>query len=453
MFANLIKEQSNRGRKKSNDLINLLETMSSGKINTIINKDHYKGVWRDVAEGLEQFRELTSGLADEIQVSAAQISSAVAEIRDVAGRMNELISVLCSLQATTESVNRLSSGIAEIVNTQEKTFFEVHKAVNEAASTTAMALEKMKTTTDLRLNELESAVAKVDSVMFRIDGIARQTKLLSLNANIEAARAGRDGNSFNVIADQVKQLAEFSSSAVKESAEITKTIKVEAETVATAVEEGREEVNELVTGTTSKVTESLQFYRNSVLEIIQKAQKVQEEIDNSLEKVTVYMDACRKISEGLSTTSDLIENVGRALDKAIIKVESRDSFRSGEEDAAGNISGKLIEIALLREITDMEKQKHQNVLDKFMLNNELIEAIYSNRADGSFVYSNPPAGLINAGVRTWWQEAMQGKTYVSPVYVSAITRAPCQTIAVPIPGEAGGVVGVLAVDLRKAGLS
>jgi len=453
MFSNLIKERSNRGRKKSNDLINLLDTMSSGKINTIINKDHYKGVWRDVAEGLEQFRELTSGLADEIQVSAAQISSAVAEIRDVAGRMNELISVLNGLQVTTEAVNRLSSGIAEIVNTQERTFFEVHTAVNEAASTTAMALEKMKTTTDLRLNELESAVAKVDSVMLRIDGIARQTRLLSLNANIEAARAGRDGNSFNVIADQVKKLAEFSSGAVKESAEITKTIKAEAETVATAVEEGREEVNELVKGTTSKITESLQFYRNSVLEIMQKAQKVQEEIDSSLEKVTVYMDACRKISEGLSITSDLIENVGRALDKAIIKVESRDSFPSGDEDAAGIISGKLIEMASLREITGMGQQEHQNVPDKFMLNNELIEAIYSNRADGSFVYSNPPAGLVNAGVRTWWQEAIQGKVYVSPVYVFAITRAPCQTIAVPIPGEAGGVVGVLAVDLRKAGLS
>lgn len=45
---------------------------------------------------------------------------------------------------------------------------------------------------------------------------------------------------------------------------------------------------------------------------------------------------------------------------------------------------------------------------------------------------------------------MAGEEYVSPVYVSAITRRPCRTISVPIRDEMGNVIGVLAVDVSLA---
>ncbi len=90
---------------------------------------------------------------------------------------------------------------------------------------------------------------------------------------------------------------------------------------------------------------------------------------------------------------------------------------------------------------------HQEVLSAFLAQHRMLEAIYSNGADGSFIYSEPPAGLANAKVRPWWQEAMAGRIYKSQVYISAITRQPCLTVAVPIPGTDGKPVGVLAADL------
>ncbi|MTI59938.1 MAG: hypothetical protein FH762_08125 [Firmicutes bacterium] len=45
-----------------------------------------------------------------------------------------------------------------------------------------------------------------------------------------------------------------------------------------------------------------------------------------------------------------------------------------------------------------------------------------------FIYSNSPAGITNASVRKWFQESIQGKLFVSDVYISAITRNPCITV-------------------------
>ena len=64
-----------------------------------------------------------------------------------------------------------------------------------------------------------------------------------------------------------------------------------------------------------------------------------------------------------------------------------------------------------------------------------MEAIWSNRSDGSFVFSEPEAGLLNARGRDWWRKAMAGETYISEVYLSAITKRPCLTVSMPLRWE------------------
>ena len=78
--------------------------------------------------------------------------------------------------------------------------------------------------------------------------------------------------------------------------------------------------------------------------------------------------------------------------------------------------------------------------------NSSIEAIWSNRSDGTFIYSNPTAGLVNAKVRPWFEHAMKGETYISKVYTSSLTKKKCITISTPIMKD-GKITGVLGVDL------
>lgn len=94
----------------------------------------------------------------------------------------------------------------------------------------------------------------------------------------------------------------------------------------------------------------------------------------------------------------------------------------------------------------LDATEHERYLNEFLRTNENVEDVWSNRIDGTFIYSNPPAGLVNAKARPWFVEATKGNVYVSSIYTSALTKRPCLTISAPIV-QKGQVVGVVGIDL------
>jgi Methyl-accepting chemotaxis protein len=101
-----------------------------------------------------------------------------------------------------------------------------------------------------------------------------------------------------------------------------------------------------------------------------------------------------------------------------------------------------------KDLTQNNYNTHKEILDDFIKNEPSIEAIWSNDKSGQFIYSNPPAGIINARVRDWFKESMQNKDYISDIYISAITKKPCITISLPITNQTGTVCGVIGADLN-----
>lgn len=100
------------------------------------------------------------------------------------------------------------------------------------------------------------------------------------------------------------------------------------------------------------------------------------------------------------------------------------------------------------DVRSMDEARHAAKLTALIGEAAEVEAIWSNRADGSFVFSMPEAGLLNAKGREWWKRAMEGRAYTSDIYISAITKRPCLTIAMPIPSDGDRPAGVIGIDLR-----
>lgn len=106
-------------------------------------------------------------------------------------------------------------------------FLEIGRDVSEEIKKDRTIQEQIQTSHSLA-NRLE----KIDDIVKAIDGIARQTHLLAINAAVEAARAGEFGNGFSVVADEIRMLSRRSGDSTREIRELVYEIQGESRKIA-----------------------------------------------------------------------------------------------------------------------------------------------------------------------------------------------------------------------------
>jgi len=120
-----------------------------------------------------------------------------------------------SLQQVKETV----VNIAQEANENAKSALEAHKLVDNATKHADLGNDLMHEMNDA-MNKLHVSAKKISQIIKVIEEIAFQTNMLSLNAAVEAARAGVHGKGFAVVAEEVGSLAKRSSKASKETEQL-----------------------------------------------------------------------------------------------------------------------------------------------------------------------------------------------------------------------------------------
>jgi methyl-accepting chemotaxis protein len=167
--------------------------------------------------------------ASDLSAQSAGMAGTIAELAKSAGELRTLSETLCA--GANEGVDR---------NTTLRTLALENRAGLDASTTALETLGQDVQASAVAVEALGEASQEIRSFVTLVRKLARQSKLLALNAAMEAARAGEHGEGFAVVASEVRRLAAMSADAAERTEAIVNG-------VLTGIEQSRESTGRAVT--------------------------------------------------------------------------------------------------------------------------------------------------------------------------------------------------------------
>jgi len=165
------------------------------------------------------------------------------------------------------------------------------------------------------MNKLSGQNQSIEKIVETVDELASQSNLLSVNATIEASKAGEHGKGFIVVAQEMKRLTEKSQLATKEVRAILRDIQKAIETAATATVEGGKVIDEGVRQT-EIAGNSIQALAASAEEAAEASTQIEISTQQQLlgvKQMAVAMDNIKEAIDKNMSSSKLLEVSGKNL--------------------------------------------------------------------------------------------------------------------------------------------
>ncbi|WP_143087352.1 methyl-accepting chemotaxis protein [Clostridium frigidicarnis] len=251
-------------------------------------KGNFLGSFKEIEVSLLTIVNYYNDIFKQIQSSIKEISYGVENVNSVALNVSHGVSEQASaIEEITASISEITEQIKATSNAiQEANSLSIN-LISSASSVEVKVKEVM-----VSMEDIDVSSNNIYKIIKIINEIAFQTNILSLNATIEATKAGEYGKSFAVVAEEVRKLSERSAEAVKESSKLI-------EDTISKVQVSKNAVSE----TTTSIEDILNKEKNigELLNHISETSKVQA---TNIEQINLAITEVSKVTEQNANNSE-----------------------------------------------------------------------------------------------------------------------------------------------------
>ena len=305
----IVKNSLNTSLESLNEIIKkkavrCLQEMAKGNMDVAVEGE-YKGDFVLIKDALNTTISSMNDLLNQVTVVVDQVAAGAQQVSDSSQSLSQ------GATESASSLEEISSSMQEM-SKQTKQTSENASLVSQLSVQAKQSAEKGSghmTHMVKPKNDINESSSNVSKIIKAIDEIAFQTNLLALNAAVEAARAGKHGKGFTVVAEEVRNLAQRSAKAAKETAEmIESSIK-------------KTEVGTKIAEETSKALEEITIGSTKITDVIGELASASKEQAMGIDQVAEAFDQVDKVTQQNMASAQEMASASEELSSQAIQLK------------------------------------------------------------------------------------------------------------------------------------
>ena len=291
---------------------------------------------RSIARPLEQVSNKLDHAAAHANSSAEAMAHSGAELSNDA----------CEQAAALQEI---SASMDELTGMNGSTLEHMHKMADLASQAMLSTDHGTKNVAELSaaLTDIQRSTQDVATILKTIDGIAFQTNILALNAAVEAARAGEAGAGFAVVAEEVRNLAQRSATAARETAlKIESAVKTSTQGTDLGVRaEKRFTQISTITAEYSKIVKEVEAASQQTAQGLTQVSEAVRKVDQITQRTAAAAEENAAASTEMRTQVESIFDFIKELDEMIVSERPPNEKSDSTVTAVANVAGKSSGVA------------------------------------------------------------------------------------------------------------
>lgn len=289
---------------------NSSDTMSSNSYELNDTSSQTLAANNEISKAVEDVAEGSTGMAASISKINENLLEMSNETKDINESVNEIRNQTTAVQDSSK-----------IMNNKIKSMQDSSHKMDDGISAISKRIETVNTTVD-----------KVSNIVSVIEEISSETNLLSLNASIEAARAGDAGKGFAVVAQEIRVLSDNTNTELENIKQI----------ISSLVEECRYcvQASGTIVEDNAKQKEEIKAVLDEFGSLDEQIQKTAEKADEIEELVTAMIELNDDITKSSNSLTDVSAANAAATEEMNANIEELNAMMHGVSEMAGHMNNE-----------------------------------------------------------------------------------------------------------------